>query len=91
MRGMQVLVQVLLQELWEPTLWATCFATKPQDLRGAAKDVAHRVGSHNSGGAQAGTNFFSFFGIGVFFRVTYCGSPSSPYGGGASPTISGAR
>ena len=36
MRGMQVLVQVLLQELWEPTLWATCFATKPQDLRGAA-------------------------------------------------------
>ncbi|MGF6711552.1 hypothetical protein QFZ41_002516 [Luteibacter sp. W1I16] len=36
-------------------------------------------------------NFFNFLGTAAFFNVTYTGSPSAPYGGGASPWISGAR
>ena len=33
----------------------------------------------------------SFFFTATFFSVTYFGSPSDPYGSGASPLISGAR
>ena len=33
----------------------------------------------------------SFFFTATFFSVTYFGSPSDPYGNGASPLISGAR
>src|SRR5690348_17796652 len=37
------------------------------------------------------SNAGSFFRTGAFFRVTYSGNPFFPYGGGASPRMSGDR
>ena len=47
--------------------------------------------AQRAGGARSGCQGGSFFFTATFFSATYFGRPSRPYGGGASPRISGSR